>query len=493
MKLKVRNIPISTGNANIAVINEEDAIKFDLFPEDRIKVIYGKNDVVVSLDITKDKSMPPGYIYVMEEVTEYLHLKNNKLVKIEMAQKPISTKYIRKKLSGGKLTKKEIYTIIKDIVKGNLTDIELTYFVSGCYSHELSIDEITYMVKALVDTGQRFRPRKKIVVDKHCIGGVPNNRTTIIVVPIIAAYGLCIPKTSSRAITSPAGTADTLEVLTNVNLDIKKMSKVVKKTNGCLAWGGSLNLAPADDKIIRIEYPIFIDTTGLLMSSVLAKKYSVSATHVIIDIPYGPGAKVETRVRALKLKKLFELMGRRLGIKIRVLLTDGSQPVGNGIGPLLECIDCIKVLRNKKDAPQDLKEKSIYLAGQLLNLSGVTKSENDGEKIARDILESGRAYKKFIEIIKAQGMKKMPNKAKLKLDFRATKTGKIKEIHNSSISKIARLCGAPKTKEAGLYLYKKVGDSVKKGEKIITLYANNKDLLRYAKQKYLRNLPIIIE
>lgn len=491
MKLKAKNLNISTGYVHIVIMNEKDAKTFDISPGDRIiKLFYGERELVVAVDITTEKSMPPGYIYLMKEVTNYLKVKDNSIINFEMAKKAVSTKFIRKKLGGEALSKKEIHAIIDDIEKGNLTDIELTYFVSGCYSHELNLDEIKSMITSMVETGKRFNPGRKIVLDKHCIGGVPNNRTTVIVVPIIAAYGLCMPKTSSRAITSPAGTSDTVEVLANVNLDIKKMHEVVKKTNACMAWGGALNLAPADDRILMVEYPLFIDTTGLLLSSVLAKKYSVSATHVIIDIPYGPGAKVKTKQRAIKLKTVFELMGKRLGMKVKVLLTDGSQPIGNGVGPLLECIDILKVLRNEKDAPQDLKEKSIYLAGELLDLSGVTK---EGQKIARDMLESGKAYKKFIEILKAQGMKKMPNKAKLIHNFMAHKTGTVKAIYNSTISKIARLCGAPKIQEAGLYLHKKVGDKVKKGEKIITLYANNKELLKYAKAKYSKDLPIVIK
>lgn len=491
MKLKAKNIPISTGNKNVVLIDAHDAAKYDLHPSDRIKVKYNGRALIAAIDVeVSGGTLHPGKVGLFFEVSKVLQVPMGQQVSISLENKPVSTKYIKLKLSGRELSKNEIHTIIKDIVDGALTDIELTYFVAGCFSHGLTTREVTAMIHAIVNTGTRLKVGEGPIMDKHCIGGVPNNRTTLIVTPIVAAFGLKMPKTSSRAITSPAGTADTMEVFAKVDLPIKQMKRVISKTNACMVWGGAVNLAPADDKIIRVEHPLYIDTTGLLLSSVLAKKYSVGATHLLIDIPYGPGAKIKTKKRAEHLKKQFQLSCRKLGMKVKVILTDGRQPIGNGMGPLLEALDVLKVLKDEKDAPQDLKEKSISMAGELINLSGKTKN---GQVIAREILESGLAYEKMKDIIQAQGKKRIPKLARYKALMRAKKRGKVKEIHNSRVTKLARLCGAPKAKEAGLYIHAKVGDIVEKGAVLITLYANNKELLRYAKEYYEHSLPFVIK
>jgi putative thymidine phosphorylase len=491
MKFKARIIPISSGNRKFVVLHKEDSERYDIHRQSRLKIKHNGRELMGIAETTySDKTVKQGEIGVFSEVSNELNLKQGTIVQVDQGEKPQSVEFIKKKLSGGILSKKEMYAIVKDIVDGSITDVELTFFVAACFSNELNSEEINYLTHALVETGKKFFLPTKPILDKHCIGGIPGNRTTMLVTPIIAAFGLTIPKTSSRSITSPAGTADTMEVLCDVNLDLKKMKKVVLKTKACLAWGGSMGIAPADEEIIRVEYPLFIDTTGLLLSSVLAKKASVGATHVLIDIPYGPQAKVKTKKRGLKLKESFENQGKKIGMKVKVVLTDGRQPVGNGVGPLLECIDVLKVLRNKKDLPVDLKEKGIYLAGELLNLSGKTKN---GFKVARNLLESGKAYVKFNEIIDAQGRKELPEYAKHQETIVARKKGKIRSISNFGISKIARLCGAPRTKEAGVYLYKKVGDKVEKGESLITLYAQSEQLLKYALEEYLHLRPVKVK
>lgn len=488
MHFKVKKIPISSGNRKFVVFNKEDSEKYDIHRQSRIKLKHKKKEIVCIAETTYSKrEVKRGEIGIYSDVNDIMNLKNGDIVYTVLEEKPKSIKFVKKKLSGQTLSKKEIYCIVKDIVKGEMTEVELTYFVAGCFSHDLSDKEITHLINALVETGNTLKIKKKQVVDKHCIGGIPNNRTTMIVVPIIIAFGLTMPKTSSRSITSPAGTADTMEVLCNVNLSLSEMKKTVLKTGGCLVWGGAMGLAPADEEIINVEYPLYIDTIGLLLSSVLAKKKAVGSTHVLIDIPYGEEAKVQTRARAIKLKKRFEFQGKKTGMKVKVVLTDGSQPIGKGVGPLLEVLDVLKVLRNDRDAPQDLKEKSISLAGELLNLSGKTKK---GKAIAKNILETGKAYVKFMEIIEAQGRKEMPGIAKHKETMLAEKKGKVRKISNKSIAKIARLCGAPKTVEAGIYIHHKVGEKVEKNDPLITLYARSKTLLKYAIREYELLKPV---
>ncbi len=484
MKLKVKDIDIATGWPLVAVLNDFDALKIDLHHGDRVKIKKGNKSVIAIIDISESKkTVSSGQIALYEEVLTKLNVKSGNLVDVSLVEKPVSIQYIKKKLKGKKLSYEEFYQIIDDIIKNKLSEVEITYFVSACYMNELDIKESVSLTKAMINTGEILKFNKYPVMDKHCIGGVAGNRTTMVVVPIIAAAGLTIPKTSSRSITSPAGTSDTMEVLCNVCFSIKEIKKIVKKTNGCLVWGGSVNLAPADDKIIRIEHPVSLDPEGQLLASILAKKKSVSATHLLVDIPIGKGAKIESRIKAFHLKRLFESISKKLEIKLRVVITDGSQPIGNGIGPALEARDVMRVLENNSRQPFDLRKKSVKMAGLLLEMGGKAK-KGAGTKKAMNILESGAAYRKMIEIIKAQGGKKIKagniKIGKFEYNLKANKSGLIAHIDNESISKIAKAAGAPLDKSAGIYLHKHVKDSVKKGDKIFTIHAKNKQKLSYA-------------
>jgi len=480
MRLKVKEMDISTGGALIAIMNKLDAELLDLHPLDRVKIKKGSKTETVILDISTGKAVPRGYLVLFNDPLALIGLKNEDIVELLPARKPISIDYIKKKLDGIKLNKKEIHQIVQDIVHNNLNEIELTYFVAACYSNELDIEETTLLTKAMAKYGDTLKLNRHPILDKHCVGGVAGNRTTMVIVPIIAAAGLTIPKTSSRSITSPAGTADTMDVLAKISFSIKKMAKLVKKTNGCIIWGGAINLAPADDKIIKVEKPLAIDAKSQLLASVMAKKASVSATHLLVDIPLGKGAKITSNKRAGELKRDFLEVGRRLGMRIKVITTDGTQPIGNGIGPALEARDVLWVLKNDPRAPPDLREKSLMMAGLMLEMAGKSS------KLAKKILESGKAYEKMAEIIESQG-EKIIDPAKIKIakfsyDYKAKKTGTLSEINNRSICKIARVAGAPENPGSGIYLYKHVNSKVKKGEKIFTIYAHNKIKLGFAKE-----------
>lgn len=489
MDFKVKIIPISTGTLPIVVLNREECAEMDIHLNERVKIINPKNkkEIIAAVDFQED-GLAKGTISVMQEVSAYLRINNKSHIQLVREDNPISVKYIKEKLENNKLSKEKIETIISDVVKGRLTDIDLTYFVSGCYVNGLNTDEIINLTKAIVNSGEQLNLKDKNdekIFDKHCVGGVAGNRTTMLVIPIIAAYGVKIPKTSSRAITSPSGTADTMEVFCNVCLDAKKLEEVVRKTNGCIVWGGALNLAPADDKIIRVEHPLSIDTDGLMLASILAKKFSVGSNTILIDIPVAEDAKVKTLKRANALKKLFTKIGNALGMKIKIVITDGSEPIGNGVGPLMEAIDVLKVLKNDPTQPMDLRKKTIYMASELLDMH--IHDMKKTRKIVEELLNSGKAYHKFMEIVHAQGKKKLPDLAKFKLTFSSERTGKIKFIDNKEITRLARFCGAPKTKQAGLYVHKKVGDFINRGDALITFYANNEDALNYAKDHYIKS------
>ena len=407
----------------------------------------------------------------MEEVLDKLHVIHNQAVDLKPTGKPESLTHIREKLMGKELSYENLFGIAKDITNDALTDIEKTYFVSACFTRGLSHNEIVNLTKAMVEAGTKIK-FGDMVLDKHCVGGVPGNRTTMIVIPIIAAAGFIIPKTSSRAITSPAGTADTMECLAKVELSEHKIKEIVKKTGACIVHGGAMNLAPADDKIIEVEHPLSIDAEGQLLASVMAKKYSVSATHVLIDIPMGKSTKADTRSKAEHLKKMFELIGKKLGMNVKVILTDGSQPIGHGIGPLLEAEDVMAVLRNDPLAPADLRKKALMMAGILLEMTGKYR-KGSGIKIAKEILQSGKALQKMNHIITAQGKQKMPSLGTFCYHVRSRYIGRVQEIDNEIIAKIARIAGAPEDKGAGLYIKKYKGDIIKRGDVLYTLYAES--------------------
>jgi len=499
MKFKVKDVDIATGGTLVSILNKKDALMLDFHTGDRLRITHGNKSTVAVLDLAESaKAVKQGQIGLMEEVLKHLGVKHGSTVHIMLEEKPKSLALIKGKLDGRKLSAEDMNTIIQDIVQNKLTSVEITYFVSAGYSRGLDLDETVALTKAMINTGQILKVDRYPVVDKHCIGGVAGNRTTMIVVPILVAAGYCVPKTSSRSITSPAGTADTMEVLCNVNFSIEEIRHIVDKVGGCIVWGGAVNLAPADDKIITVEHPLSIDAEGQLLASILAKKGSVSATHVLIDIPVGKGAKVKRIDNAKHLKEQFLKIGKKLGMKIRVVITDGSQPIGNGIGPALEARDVLLVLTNHTQAPQDLKHKALLMAAEIMHaypLSGW--KARHGFRYAKHLLESGKAWNTMQKIIDAQGAKiKSPEKIKIgkhTFDYKAEKDGTIGHIDNISISRIARVAGAPFDKGAGIYLYHHVGDKVKKNQTIFTIYAENKQKMAYAKD-YLRQYDgIIIE
>lgn len=483
MKLKVKDVDIATGGIHIAVLNENDARILDLHPIDRILIKKGKRETTAVLNIAEsEKAIPKGRIGLMEEVLKKIKAREGSEVEIKLADKPESIQYIKEKLDGKRLDYKKLKQIISDITCNKLTDIELTTFVTSYYMRKSDTQEIADLTKAMIETGEKLKfDGKRTIVDLHSIGGVPNNRTTMIVVPILVAAGYVFPKTSSRAITSPAGTADTMEVLCKVNHSISKLKKIISDVGGFLVWGGSVNLAPADDKIIQIERPLSIDSEAQMMASIMAKKASVGATHLLMEIPVGKETKVKTSSRAEHLKRAFQSLGRKLGIKVMVVICNGNEPVGNGIGPVLEAKDVLWILKNDKRGPNDLKNKSLMIAGDLLKFVGATKN---GRKMAKEILESGKAYETFIKIVKAQGGKEVDadhlKAGKYTYDVKSEKDGFLSGYDNLGIARIARIAGAPRNKAAGIYLYKHSGDKIKKGETIFTIYATNETKLDYA-------------
>ncbi len=474
LKLKARFMDFEPG-IPIVILNTEDAEDLGLRPHDRIEITYMQTTKTAYIETTSTM-IKPGHIGLRKESKRY-GIKEGAIIRIRPAQKPKSLDIIKKKLDGIELKKEEIDTLIKEIDQNRLTDVELGALVAGIYIEGFSERETINITKAMIKHGKQMTWPQKYIVDKHSIGGVPGNRTTPIIIAIVAAAGLTIPKTSSRAITSPAGTADTMEVFSDVSFTPEEIKRIVNKTNACLVWGGSLDIAPVDDKLIRAEYPLSLDPEGQVIASVLSKKKSAGSKYVLIDIPLGDGAKVSKIEKARNLARKFKLVGKKLDMHIECAITKGDGPIGRGIGPVLEAIDIIEILEGK--GPKDLREKSIELAALMLRMTG-----HGNEEKARKILDSGLALKKFNEIITEQNGNPRKDLQKLlgrhKESICADTSGTIEQISNTAVSKIARLAGAPKDKGAGVYLYFKRGQKVNKGEKLFDIYAEKKHKLKNA-------------
>jgi thymidine phosphorylase len=265
-----------------------------LAPNSRVLVRAGERQVVALLYQTEGTLFASDQVVLSEAAWRALGVADGDAVQVSHPPLLESMALVRKRIYGKRLDAQELTAIIRDVVDGQYSDVDLSAFLTASATLPLDADETVALTRAMVEAGTRLSWPAPIVVDKHCVGGLPGNRTSPIVVAIAAANGLVMPKTSSRAITSPAGTADTMETMAPVNLDLATLRRVVETEGGCLAWGGSMHLSPADDIFVRIERELDIDTEGQLIASVLSKKIAAGSTHVVIDIPVGPTAKVRS-------------------------------------------------------------------------------------------------------------------------------------------------------------------------------------------------------
>jgi AMP phosphorylase len=484
MKLKIKLLEWSAG-VPVAMLNQETANELGIKLRDRISIETSTKEIYTIVD-TIGKLIKKDEIAISSEIKKILDLRQGQKVDINLALPPESLNYIKKKLDNKKLSYKEIKEIIKDIVNNSLSEAEIALFISAMHKYGLDINETVFLIKSILETGSRLKLNNKFIADKHSIGGIAG-RTTPIVVSICSAAGLTMPKTSSRAITTPAGTADAIETIAKVDFTVKQLKKIIQKTNAFMVWGGGLGMVPADNKIIQVEKLLNMDSKAQFLASIMSKKLAVGSKYILIHIPYGKTAKVNKN-KALDLEKRFKQVAKRFNQTLECVLTKNKGPIGNGVGPALEIIDVIKVL-NREDCCYKLEEESLLLSGKLLELTKKAK-KGKGEEMAKEILNSGKAFEKFKEIIKAQGGNISCNKIKLakyKKDIHSSKSGKLEEINNKKINLLARLAGCPTDKGAGLYLYVHSGDRIKKGEKLFTIYSESKHRLKQAMSYYKKD------
>ncbi|OGY89864.1 MAG: AMP phosphorylase [Candidatus Komeilibacteria bacterium RIFCSPHIGHO2_01_FULL_52_14] len=489
--LKALKLDVETGSPKIALLNEKEAWHYGIHAGDHLKLTLNGKPLYVSANTSKQR-VKPGRIGLYKDIWEKTRITNGDIVQVAFQESAHSIQAIKRRLLGKRLKYEEIYSIISDIATDQLSKVQITYFVASGFMHDYTNEELYFLTKAMAETGDMLH-FPGLVADKHSVGGLAGNRTTMIVVPILAALGIKIPKTSSRAITSPAGTADTMEVLAPVTFTVDEIKKIVGKTNGCLVWGGGLSLAPADDKILQVSYPMSLEPYSKMIVSIMAKKVATGVNHLIIDMPVGPTTKIPDMETARMLEKKFQYVAAKFSIKLKVSMIKTSDPVGFGVGPALEARDVLRVLQQKKERPGDLSRKAVHLAGQLLELVDYCKP-GAGATIAWKVLDSGRAWRKMREIIKAQGGDPNIDSEQITLGaykkyYTAAKTGQIVFTDNKSLNLVCRTLGAPSVKLAGVYLNKEYGVSVRKGERLFTIYAENKERLNLA-SKALEKLRI---
>lgn len=452
----------------------------------RVAVRNGGRVIVATLHVVTDHLLEPGEAGLSDAAWEQLQIAESCFVRLSHPAPVESLRHVRAKAFGGRLDPAQIGDVVRDVADGRYTDVEIATFLAACAGDGLVRSEVVALTRAMADCGERLLWSAPRIVDKHCVGGLPGNRTTPIVVAIAAANGLVIPKTSSRAITSPAGTADVMETLAPVDLDLAAIRRVVDEQNGCVVWGGAVRLSPADDVLIRVERAVDLDTEGQLVASILSKKLAAGATHVVIDVPVGPTAKVRDPEAAARLGRELVAVGREVGLEVRVLMTDGLQPVGRGIGPALEARDVLAVLRGEPGAPADLRDRSVVLAGAVLEVGGAAPA-GAGADVAAQTLRCGLAARTFDSIRAAQGGTREPPVAPHREVVRSAVHGVVRGIDNRRLARIAKLAGAPAAPAAGLELHARVGDRVARQQPLITVHAETPGELAYALDYAARN------
>lgn len=490
MMLKVKYYDVDSEEPRV-ILNEFDALEIGVKEMDRVRLDVKKPlTVMVS---TSDTLVKKGEVLVPNQVVKKTGVKDKEMINVAYSPKPESVRSIRKKMDGQKLTKEEINEIVFDILDSKLSKIEISAWLTALYINGMDVDEIANFTTSMVNTGDIIEFDRSPVYDFHSVGGVPGNKITPIVVSIVAAAGLMLPKTSSRAISSASGTSDFVETFCDVELDAQRLKKISEEIGGVFAWGGSMNVAPVDDMVINIEYPLGINPRAQMLASIMSKKLAISANYLLVDIPTGAGTKVKTIEEAQGYARDFMDLGERLGMHVECAITYGDQPVGNAIGPKLEARECIRILEGQKH-PSSVIEKACDMAGMVLEMGGF----QDGFRKAKEILDSGEAHKKFMEIVVAQGGRKDLKAddlepGKFVFDITSSKSGYVHSIANKDLVAIARAAGSPNDKGAGILLNKKKGQRVEKGDVLFQIYADNDAKGTRARDMAVKLQPMHIE
>ncbi|MDO5844880.1 MAG: AMP phosphorylase [Methanocorpusculum sp.] len=494
MKLVSEILDISTRGI---LINQQDSRSIGVREGDRALVTNLKTKETVTIQVAVTETLADvGTAKISLASAENLGIDAGDEIEIRAAPRPESIEFIRKKMDGGRLTREETSKIVSDMTGNILSPSEITAYITAAYINGMNMDEVEYLTREMVASGDKITFSKRPVVDKHSIGGVPGNKITLISVPIIAASGLLIPKTSSRAITGAGGTADLMEALAPVSFSSSEIKKMTEKAGGVIVWGGATNIAPADDMIIKYEYPLKIDARGQMLASIMAKKMAVGSDTCVIDIPVGAGTKVADEKEGQVLANELIELGRRLGIRVECAITYGGAPIGRNIGVNLEVAEALRILEGGEGATS-LIQKSCAIAGIALEMTGKA-APNKGSDLALELIKNGKAHEKMMQIIDIQGGDSKIKSGDLMFgsftfDIPSPCDGYIISVKNRDLIDIARLAGSPVEHGAGLHLHKKPGEQVKRGEPLLTIYAEKEWRLTQAIESARVSRPVLVE
>jgi len=462
----------------IAFLNPNQAMAYGITVHSKVSIIRLDWEEIVA-DVAFSNRVTIWTIAASAELAKRYKINNLEMVGVCLTEwASITTNAIRKKMKWEPITYEETYSIIKDISENKLDETMMTYYVASSYFYPTSDEETYQTAKAMAECGSMFKyPKWEIIADKHCIGWVPGNETTMALIPLIASLWIKIPKNFSKSITSPAATWECVNVLMNINFDKEGIEELVKKVNCCLVRGWGLDLAPADDKLIKVQYPLSMQSKAKVVSSIMAKKYAMWVTHSLIDIPVWPTAKVTSMEEAKDWKQRFEIVGKKLWMKMSVQITQANEVIWNWVWAVLQVREVLRILQQHPDRPKDLEDKIIFLGGKLIENIWLVTGKS-AMNLARHQLETGAAWNKMKEIIAAQWGNPDIDSESLELwkftyDVVAEKAWKITWMDLHDVNAVCRRLGCPIIDQAWMYIYKKTWSSVKKGDVIATLYAQD--------------------
>lgn len=397
---------------------------------------------------------------------------------------------IAKKRDGLELTKEEINYLIHNYTKGQIPDYQMSAFLMATYFQNMNNEEATYLALAMRDSGDviDLKDIPGIKVDKHSTGGV-GDKVTLILGPLLASLGVKFAKMSGRGLGHTGGTIDKLESIPGYKVELK-VEDFIKQVNtiGIAIVGQSGDVAPADKKLYALrDVTATVDVIPLIASSIMSKKLASGADAIVLDVKVGHGAFMKTEAEAIKLAELMVSIGRLAGKKMTAILTGMDEPLGHKIGNALEVYEAIETLQGK--GPKDLVDVTIEIGAHLLLDAAIEKDFDHAKERLHQALNDGTAYHKFLELVQAQGGDvkaiKHPEKllSKHTLEVKAEKEGYIVDINALDIGKAAMRLGAGReTKEddvlldVGVDLHKKIGDFVKVGDVLATLYVQHKGI-----------------
>ncbi len=498
---KAIKIDINVWESLKVLLNETQAWEFGITTLDKIKVLHHGEEIVLDVDLTNEL-VDFWKMGITNDVHKQFWINEWDIITIEWISKAsTSVRAIKKKLLWKKLNKKEIYSLVKDMSEGKLSDVLVSYYAACSFCYPSDEEELYYTAKYSADFWDKIDFKHNTAV-KYSVWWLPGNETTMIIVPILASLWIYSPKTFTKSITSPAATWECVETLMNINLDVEQMYDCVNTNTWCLAWGKNLKFAPANDKIIKVSYPLSMEAYSKMLVSIIAKVYAWGTKNCLIEIPVWPKAKITSKKIANRIKKHFQYIAKRLDVNLEVVITDWTSIVGRWVWAVLQVREVLRILQGKKHNSQDLEDKAVLLASKLVELSGLAKW-NKAKELVLEKLKSGEAWESLQKIINYQNNlnwskanKKMARHlwiidseelpvSKHSYDLLATNNGVLGAIDLETMKTYARELGCPVDRKAWFYFHKKPGDKYKKWDLIYTIYSSSKSRLNNVKNQLM--------